>query len=37
VQGREEDKVNGLTRAGGKRMQVMPDGTLTVIAGSLIG
>ena len=32
VQGREEDRVNGLTRAGGKRkQQVMPDGNLTVI------
>lgn len=31
MQGREEDKVNGLTRAGGKQMQVMPDGSLTVI------
>jgi len=30
VQGREEDTVNGLTRAGGKRKQVMPDGSLTV-------
>ena len=31
VQGREEDMVNGLTRAGGKQTQVMPDGSLTVI------
>ena len=30
MQGREEDMVNGLTRAGGKHMQVMPDGSLTV-------
>ncbi len=31
VQGRVEGSVNGLTRAGGKHQQVMPDGTLTVI------
>lgn len=34
VQGREEDIVNGLTRAGGKPMQVMPDGSLTVMQES---
>ena len=31
VQGREEDRVNGLTRAGGKQLRVMPDGSPTVI------
>ena len=31
MQGREEDIANGLTRAGGKQLQVMPDGSLTVI------
>ena len=30
MQGREEDTANGLTRAGGKLEQVMPDGSLTV-------
>ena len=34
MQGREEDTVNGLTRAGGKQVQVMPDGSLTVIQES---
>ena len=31
VQGSEENKGNGLTRAGGKCKQVMPDGAPTVM------
>ena len=31
VRDSEENERNGLTRAGGKQLRVMPDGSLTVI------
>ena len=36
VRGSEENERNGLTRAGGKRLRVMPDGSLTVIQESSV-